>query len=123
MHARHQLVRGSALVLAGGLGAHEGLGELELLLHVAHEGPALQAAEAAHEELWPHLARPRHRACIAVSRSLASICQACRLPTLPHACTAGNGTAALSSLGCKWLEVAALGQEHRQLCQPDPVAS
>ena len=52
-----------ALVLAGSLRAHEGLGELELLLHVAHQRPALQAVEAPHEQLRPHLAGPCHRAC------------------------------------------------------------
>ena len=52
-----------SLVLAGGLGAHEGLRELELLLNVTDQRPALQAAEAPHEQLWPHLARARHSAC------------------------------------------------------------
>ena len=56
-------MRVRALVLAGSLRAHEGLGELELLLHVAHQRPALQAAEAPHEQLRPHLAGPCHRAC------------------------------------------------------------
>ena len=56
-------VRGPALVLAGGLRAHEGLGELELLLHIAHQRPALQAAEAPHEQLRPYLAGPCHCAC------------------------------------------------------------
>ena len=54
---------GRALVVAAGGGAHERLGVLELLLHVAHDRGALQAAEAAHEQLRPHLARARHRAC------------------------------------------------------------
>ena len=56
-------VRVPALVLAGSLRAHEGLSELELLLHIAHQRPALQAAEAPHEQLRPHLAGPCHRAC------------------------------------------------------------
>lgn len=51
---------GGSLVLAGLHGAHGGLGELELLLHVADHGAALQAAEAPHEELRSDLARARH---------------------------------------------------------------
>ena len=52
-----------ALVLAGVCGADCGLSELELLLHIADDRATLQAAKAAHEELRPHLACPRHCAC------------------------------------------------------------
>jgi hypothetical protein len=52
-----------ALVAADGRWALQRLGVLELLLHVAHQLAAFQAAEAPHEQLRPHLACARHRAC------------------------------------------------------------
>ena len=55
--------RGAHLLPQTGAGHLSGSVDLNFCSTLAHQLPALQAAEAAHEQLRAHLARARHRAC------------------------------------------------------------